>query len=64
MITQCQQHGFQRIAPFVDRMRAKSFYTTTIVADARYKNMITNGNLAPRFKSSEGLDSCDSRIKS
>ena len=47
MITQCQQYGFQRIVPCVDEMLAKTFYTTRIVADARYNRVISNGDLAP-----------------
>lgn len=35
MITQCQQYGFRRIVPCVDEMPAKTYYTTTIIADAR-----------------------------
>jgi aminopeptidase N len=49
MITQCQQYGFQRIVPCVDRMASKTFYTTTIVASIRYSNMISTGDLAPGF---------------
>nr|CCA16421.1 metalloprotease family M01 putative [Albugo laibachii Nc14] len=49
IITQCQQHGFQRITPCVDTMDAKAYYTTTIIADKKYTNMITNGDLAPQF---------------
>lgn len=49
MITQCQQYGFQRITPCVDRMDAKPFYTTSIIADKRYSNVLTNGDLAPGF---------------
>lgn len=49
MITQCQQYGFQRIVPCVDRMPSKTFYTTTIVADKRYSSLISNGDLAPGF---------------
>jgi aminopeptidase N len=45
MITQCQQYGFQRIVPCIDSMACKPFYTTSIVADARYTNIITNGRL-------------------
>eukprot|EP00808_Paulinella_micropora_P022094 g22450.t1 len=53
MITQCQQYGFQRIAPGVDRMAAKTFYTTTIVANAEYTNIISNGDLAPGYENKE-----------
>ena len=44
-ITQCQQWGFQRIAPCIDDMTAKCTYITTITADDRYTNIITNGDL-------------------
>ncbi|MDE2519654.1 MAG: M1 family metallopeptidase [Methanocorpusculum sp.] len=48
-ITQCQQWGFQRIVPCIDDMRAKSTWTTTIIADNRYTNLISNGNIkSPR----------------
>ncbi|OPY18492.1 MAG: Tricorn protease-interacting factor F2 [Methanomethylovorans sp. PtaU1.Bin093] len=43
-ITQCQQWGFQRIVPCIDDMTAKCTYTTTIIADERYTNLITNGD--------------------
>ena len=49
MITQCQQYGFQRIVPCVDRMASKTFYTTTVISDERYTNVVTNGDLAPGF---------------
>ncbi|GLE06297.1 hypothetical protein PINS_up015544 [Pythium insidiosum] len=55
IITQCQQHGFQRIVPCIDTMDAKAYYTTTIVADKRYTNIITNGDLAPGFHDENGL---------
>ncbi|MDV0446654.1 hypothetical protein MsAg5_05040 [Methanosarcinaceae archaeon Ag5] len=45
-ITQCQQWGFQRIVPCFDDMTAKCTYRTTIRADSRYTNMITNGDIA------------------
>ncbi|WNY26814.1 M1 family metallopeptidase [Methanolapillus ohkumae] len=44
-ITQCQQWGFQRIVPCLDDMTAKCTYRTTIRADSRYTNMITNGDI-------------------
>jgi aminopeptidase N len=44
-ITQCQQWGFQRLVPCIDDMTAKCTYTTTIIADERYTNLITNGNV-------------------
>lgn len=49
IITQCQQYGFQRIVPCVDTMTAKAFYSVTIIADKRYTNTITNGDLAPGY---------------
>jgi aminopeptidase N len=49
MITQCQQYGFQRIVPCVDRMASKTFYTSTFVASSRYSNVVSNGDLAPTF---------------
>lgn len=45
MITQCQQWGFQRMVPCLDDMRAKCTWTTTIIADTRYTNLISNGNI-------------------
>ncbi|WP_440947647.1 DUF3458 domain-containing protein [Methanosarcina sp. T3] len=45
-ITQCQQWGFQRIVPCIDDMCAKCTYRTTIIADSRYTNLITNGDVA------------------
>ncbi|MDK2974576.1 MAG: aminopeptidase [Methanofollis sp.] len=44
-ITQCQQWGFQRIVPCFDDMTAKCTYTTTIIADERYTNLISNGDV-------------------
>jgi aminopeptidase N len=44
-ITQCQQWGFQRIVPCIDDMAAKCTYKTTIIADSRYTNLITNGDV-------------------
>jgi aminopeptidase N len=44
-ITQCQQWGFQRIVPCIDDMEAKCTYTTTIIADERYTNLISNGDI-------------------
>lgn len=49
MITQCQQYGFQRIVPCVDRMSSKTFYTSTFIASTRYSNVVSNGDLAPDF---------------
>ncbi len=54
MITQCQQYGFQRIVPCVDRMASKTFYTTTIVASTRYSSLVSNGDLAPAYADAHG----------
>jgi aminopeptidase N len=57
-ITQCQQWGFQRLVPCIDEMTAKCTYRTTINADARYTNLITNGDVAvPRHPIGGGRDS-------
>lgn len=50
-ITQCQQWGFQRLVPCIDDMTAKCVYTTTITADKKYTNIITNGD--PRKERTE-----------
>ena len=56
-ITQCQQWGFQRLVPCIDDMTAKCTYTTTIIADARYTHLITNGDVAvPRQPAGNGRD--------
>lgn len=54
-ITQCQQWGFQRLVPCFDDMTAKCTYTTTIVADARYTNVISNGDIAPEYHAKNGI---------
>jgi aminopeptidase N len=54
-ITQCQQWGFQRLAPCIDDMTAKCTYRTTIIADKRYTNIITNGDpVTKRTRASKG----------
>jgi len=54
-ITQCQQWGFQRLVPCIDDMTAKCTYTTTIIADKRYTNLITNGDVVqPRQPAGAG----------
>ncbi len=56
-ITQCQQWGFQRLVPCIDDMEAKCTYTTTIIADERYTNLITNGDIKePRHSVGNGRD--------
>ncbi|MBN1512918.1 MAG: DUF3458 domain-containing protein [Phycisphaerae bacterium] len=52
-MSQCQQWGFQRIAPVFDECTAKCTMTTTIEADARYTHLISNGN-ADRARNPEG----------
>lgn len=54
-ITQCQQWGFQRLVPCIDDMTAKCTYTTTIIADEQYTDLITNGDVAqPRQPAGKG----------
>ena len=54
-ITQCQQWGFQRLVPCFDDMTAKCTYITTIIADERYSNLITNGDIiSPRQPAAPG----------
>ena len=48
-ISQCQQWGFQRIMPVFDDCRAKCTMTTTIEADSRYTNLVSNGNVDRRL---------------
>lgn len=50
-ITQCQQWGFQRIVPCIDDMTAKCTYKTTITADERYTNLLSNGDVSKNIKS-------------
>ena len=49
-ITQCQQWGFQRLSPCIDEMSAKCTYKTTIIADNKYTNLITNGDVIEQRK--------------
>lgn len=53
-ITQCQQWGFQRLVPCFDDMMAKCTYTTTIIADERYTNLISNGDILEKRHSIGG----------
>jgi aminopeptidase N len=56
-ITQCQQWGFQRLVPCIDDMTAKCTYMTTIIADARYTHLISNGDVTePRHMVAPGRD--------
>ncbi len=45
-MSQCQQWGFQRIAPILDDCRAKCTMRTTMEADAAYTRLISNGNIS------------------
>ena len=56
LITQCQQWGFQRLVPCIDDMTAKCTYTTTIQADHRYTDIITNGDILESRHSIDGRD--------
>lgn len=47
LTSQSQQWGCQRIFPLPDRMRAKAYWTTTIVADTRYTRLLSNGAVDP-----------------
>ncbi len=44
-MSQCQQYGFQRILPIIDDCTAKCTFRTTLVGDARYTHLISNGNV-------------------
>ncbi len=46
-MSQCQQWGFQRIAPVFDDCRAKCLMYTTIEADSNYTHMVSNGSIDP-----------------
>jgi aminopeptidase N len=59
-ITQCQQWGFQRIVPCIDDMTAKCRYTTTIIANEKYTNMISNGDVSVEI---EKLENGRAKIK-
>ncbi|MBL4694002.1 M1 family metallopeptidase [Candidatus Gracilibacteria bacterium] len=50
-ITQCQQWGFQRIVPCIDDMTAKCTYSTEIIANEKYTNMISNGDVSVKVES-------------
>jgi aminopeptidase N len=56
LITQCQQWGFQRLVPCIDDMTAKCTYATTIQADHRYTNIISNGDIAEHRHRTDGKD--------
>jgi aminopeptidase N len=57
LITQCQQWGFQRLVPCIDDMTAKCTYTTTIRADHRYTNILSNGDITEPRRRIDGQDS-------
>jgi len=43
--TQCEAEGFRRITWFADRPDVMSRYRVTLRADAKYPNLLSNGNL-------------------
>ena len=43
--TQCEAEGFRKITYFLDRPDVMARYTTTIVADKKYPQLLSNGNL-------------------
>ncbi len=48
--TQCEAEGFRKITYFLDRPDVMAKYTTTIVADAKYPQLLSNGNLVDHGK--------------
>ncbi|MBI4234951.1 M1 family metallopeptidase, partial [Candidatus Peregrinibacteria bacterium] len=53
-ITQCQQWGFQRLVPCIDDMMAKCTYRTTIVANKKYTNLLSNGDPTSKIEKLSG----------
>ncbi len=43
--TQCEAEGFRKITYFLDRPDVMAKYTTTVVADRKYTQLLSNGNL-------------------
>lgn len=57
IISQCQQWGFQRIAPCIDDMRTKCTWDVKIIANNKYGNLITNGDVVlPRTRYDDARD--------
>ncbi len=52
--TQCEAEGFRRITFYPDRPDVLSTFTTTIVADARYPVLLSNGNLLAQETLADG----------
>jgi len=52
--TQCEAQGFRRITYFLDRPDVMATFRTTIRADARYKVLLSNGNLVDSGKLDDG----------
>ena len=48
--TQCEAEGFRKITYFLDRPDVMAQYSTTIVADAKYPVLLSNGNLVEHGK--------------
>ncbi|WBF65876.1 MAG: aminopeptidase N [Candidatus Kinetoplastibacterium crithidii] len=44
-ITQCEPEGFRKITCFPDRPDVMSKYLVTLIADAKYSTLLSNGNL-------------------
>jgi len=48
LVTQCEPHGFQWIAPSIDRPDNMGIFTVTIIADKkRFPVLLSNGNVTP-----------------
>ena len=53
--TQCEAQGFRKITYYQDRPDVLSKFTTTIIADeARYPNLLSNGNLIDEEQLADG----------
>ena len=52
--TQCEAEGFRKITYFLDRPDVMAQYSTTIVADAKYPVLLSNGNLVEQGEAEGG----------
>ncbi|WP_124951723.1 aminopeptidase N [Sulfuriferula thiophila] len=52
--TQCEAEGFRKITYFLDRPDVMARYTTTIVADKKYPQLLSNGNLVEQGELEDG----------
>jgi aminopeptidase N len=52
--TQCEAEGFRKITYFLDRPDVMAKYTTTIVADRKYTQLLSNGNLVDSGELADG----------